>query len=74
LTSFAALSSTSFGQRDAGNISMTNILIGKSFNKPGWLPSRLGWPLGRPLIPFGPPETLVFKLGLIKPLGQNGVT
>jgi hypothetical protein len=38
-----------------------------------WLLLRLGWPLGRPLIPFNPPETLLFKLGLIRPLGQNGV-
>jgi hypothetical protein len=74
LTSFAVLSSTSFGQRDAGSILITSIPLGKSFSKPGLLPLRLEWPLGRPLIPFGPPGTLVFKLGLIKPLGQNGAT
>ncbi len=44
----------------------------KSFGKPGLLPLKLEWTLGRPLIPFGLPGTLAFKLGLIKPLGQNG--
>jgi hypothetical protein len=66
--------STSFGQRDAENISITNIPLGKSFSKPGWLLLKLGWPLGRPSTPFGPLGNLVFKLGLIKPLGRNGVT
>ncbi len=74
LTSFVALSFTSFGQRDVRSISIISISLGKSFSKPGWLSLRLGCPLGRPLIPFGPPGTLVFKLGLIKPLGWNGVT
>jgi len=74
LTSFATSSSTSFGQKDAGSISITNIPLGNSFNKPGWLSLRFGWPLGRPSTPFGPPGNLVFRLGLIRPLGQNGVT
>jgi hypothetical protein len=73
-TSFAVLSSTSFGRRNAESIVITSILLRKSFNKPGLLPLRLEWPLGRPLIPFGPPGTLVFELGLIKPLGRNGAT
>ncbi len=74
LTSFSALSFTSFGRRDAGSISITIIPLGKFFSKLGWLLLRLGWPLGRPLISFSPLGTLVFKLGLIKPLGRNGVT
>jgi hypothetical protein len=74
LTSFTVLSSTSFGRRDAGSILITSIPLGKSFNKLGLLLLRLEWPLGRPLIPFGSLGTLVFKLGLIKPLGQNGAT
>ncbi len=63
-----------FGWRDAGSISITSIPQGKSFSKPGWLSLRLGWPLGRPSTPFGPPGNLVFRLGLIRPLGRNGVT
>jgi hypothetical protein len=69
-----SLSSTFFGQRDAESILITSIPLGKSFNKPGLLLLRLEWPLGRPLIPFGPPGTLVFKIGLIKPLRRNGAT
>jgi hypothetical protein len=38
------------------------------------LPLRLEWPLGRPLIPIDPPGTLIFKIGLSKPLGRNGAT
>ncbi len=74
LTSFAILSSSSFRRRDAGNILITSIPLGKSFNKLGLLLLRLEWPFGRPLIPFGPLRTLVFKLGLIKPLRRNGAT
>ncbi len=74
LTSFVASSSTSFGWRDAESISITNIPLRKSFSKPRWLPLKLGWPLGRPSTPFSPPENLVFRLGLIRPLGRNGVT
>jgi hypothetical protein len=60
-------------QRDAGSISIINIPLGKSFSKLGWLPLKLGWPPGRPSIPFGPPGNLVFRLGLNRPLGRNGV-
>ncbi len=74
LTSFVASTCTSFGRRDAGSISITSIPLGKSFSKPGWLPLRLGWPLGRPSTSFDPPGNLVFRIGLIRPLGQNGVT
>ncbi len=74
LTSFVVLSSTSSGRRDAGSILITSIPLGKSFSKPGLLPLRLEWPLGRPLILFGAPGTLLFKLGLIKPLRRNGAT
>jgi hypothetical protein len=63
LTSFAVLSSIFFGHRDAGSILITGIPLGKSFHKPGLLQLRLEWPLGRPLIPFGPPGTLVFQIG-----------
>jgi hypothetical protein len=63
LTSLAVLSSIFFGQKDAGSILITGIPLGKSFHKPGLLPLRLEWPLGRPLIPFGPLRTLVFKIG-----------
>ncbi len=67
LTSFATSSSTSFDRRDAGSILITSIPLGKSFSMPGWLPLRLGWPLGRPSTPFSRPGNLVFRLGLIRP-------
>ncbi len=60
LTSFIASSSTSYGQRDVESISINNILLEKSFSKPGWLSLRLGWPLGRPSTPFGPLGNLVW--------------
>jgi hypothetical protein len=74
LTFFAVSSSTSFGWRDARSILIINIPLGKPFSKLGWLLLRLRWPLGRPSTPFDPAENLVFRLGLIRPLGRNAVT
>jgi hypothetical protein len=44
-----------YGRRDVGSILIINIPLGKSSSKLGWQPLKLGWPLGRPLIPFSSP-------------------